>query len=266
MQQPNRPMDEHAQILCAKCGPAMVCLYFIGMIIAGQFPVLSPAMSAQELATYYQTNTDMIRFGMIIAFVATALYLPFTAAISAQMRRMEGSSPVLTYAQFAGGMGTIVALLLPMVLLIVAAYRPERPPEITQALHDTAWILVVIILNSYCVQYFAIARAVINDNNFNPEPIFPRWIIYVNYMTGLSFVIDVMLAFYKTGPFAWNGLVGLYMAATFWGIWFFSMSYVLIKAIRRQAELERQEFGSPNFIPQSTPSQSGRAALATERV
>jgi hypothetical protein len=259
-------MDEHALILCARCGPAMLILYFVGMIIAGQFPVLSPAMSAQELAAYYQHNTDQIRFGMIIAFVATALYLPFTAVISAQMRRMEGSTPILTYAQFAGGMGGLVALLLPMVLLIVAAFRPERPPEITQALHDTAWILVVIILNSYCVQYFAFARAVINDNNFSAEPIFPRWIVYVNYMTGLSFFIDVMLAFYKTGPFAWNGLVGLYVAATCWTIWFFTMSHVLVKAIRRQAQLEREEFGLQAITREQSPVPTGHAALVAERV
>jgi len=259
--QSNRPMDEHTLILCARCGPAMVIIYFIGMIIAGQFPVLSPSMSAQELADYYRHNTDTIRFGMVISFLATALYLPFTAVISAQMRRMEGSTPILTYAQLAGGMGGLVALLLPMVLLIVAAFRPERPPEITQTLHDTAWILVVIILNSYCVQYFAFARAVINDNNYSAEPIFPRWIIYVNYMTGLSFFIDVMLAFYKNGPFAWNGLVGLYIAATFWGIWFFTMSHLLVKAIRRQALLEREELGLHPVSQQPSPP-AGRPALA----
>lgn len=262
--QHKRPMDEHALILCARCGPAMLILYFIGMIIAGQFPVLSPAMSAQELADYYRHNTDTIRLGMIIAFLSTALYLPFTAVISAQMRRMEGSSPILTYAQFAGGMGGLVALLLPMVLLIVAAYRPERPPEITQAIHDTAWILVVIILNSYCVQYFAFARAVINDNNFSADPIFPRWIVYVNYMTGLSFFIDVMLAFYKTGPFAWNGLVGLYIAATCWAIWFFTMSHVLIKAIRKQAHDEREEFALHAATAQPPARPAPRAAFAMD--
>ena len=88
-------------------------------------------MTPEELATCYRTNTNMIRTGVLISFVATALYLPFTAVISTQLRRMEGSTPILAYTNFAGGMGIIVALLPTMSLLIIAAFRPERAPEIT---------------------------------------------------------------------------------------------------------------------------------------
>jgi hypothetical protein len=237
-----RPLDEAALIWCARCGPAFVLLFFSGLILSGQFPVISPNMTPEQLATFYRTDTNMIRTGLLISFVSSALYLPFTAVISTQLRRMEGSTPILAYAQFAGGMGILVALLFTMSLLLVAAYRPERAPEITQMLHDLSWITNVITLNTYCIQYAAIARAVIKDHEYSEEPIFPRWIIYVNYLTGLSFVIDVMLAFYRTGPFAWNGLLALYVPATFFGAWFFCMAYVLTKAIRRQAQMEREQF------------------------
>jgi hypothetical protein len=180
----------------------------------------------------------VIRIGLCIAFVATALYLPFTAAISSQLRRMEGNTPILTYAQLAGGLGGLVNFLIPMLLLLLAAFRPERSPEITQTLHDLAWMTMVIVLNTNCVQYFAIARAVIKDSDRNPDPIFPRWIVYVNYITGLSFFIDVLVAFYKSGPFAWNGLLCLYVPAVIWIVWIFSMTHVLTKAIRRQAHPE----------------------------
>jgi hypothetical protein len=240
-----RPLDEATLIMCARCGPAFVIIFFAGLIISGQFPVLSPNMAPEQLAAFYRTDTNIIRSGLLISFVASALYLPFTAVISTQLRRMEGSTPILAYAQFAGGMGTIVALLLTTSLLIIAAYRPERAPEITQALHDASWITNVITLNTYCIQYAAIARAVIKDNDYSDEPIFPRWIIYINYLTGLSFIVDVMLAFYRTGPFAWNGLLALYVPATFFGAWFFCMAHVLTKAIRKQAQLERVQFQQP---------------------
>jgi hypothetical protein len=239
--QPDRPVDEHALILCARCGPAFVTIFFGGLIFAGQFPVFSPSITAEQLAHYYQTDTNVIRIGLCIAFVGTALYLPFTAAISSQLRRMEGSTPVLTYAQLAGGLGGLVNFLIPTLLLILAAFRPERSPEITQTLHDLAWMIMVIVLNTNCVQYFAIARAVIKDNEVNPEPIFPRWIVYVNYITGLSFFIDVLVAFYKGGPFAWNGLMCLYVPAIIWIGWIFSMTHVLTKAIRHQAQQERDQ-------------------------
>lgn len=240
---PEKPMDENALIFCAWCGPAFLLIYFGGLVIAKQFPALSPSMSAEQLAHFYQSDTNLIRTGLVIAFLGTAFYLPFSAVISSQIRRMEGSAPVLAYAQLIGGAGGLVNFLIPMMILILAAFRPYRSPEITQTLHDLAWLIMVILLTSNCVQYFAIARAVIKDHEHSAEPIFPRWIIYLNYITGLSFFIDVLLAFYKSGPFAWNGLLCLYVPAVIWTMWLFAMAYVLTKAIRRQAQLERGETG-----------------------
>jgi cellulose synthase/poly-beta-1,6-N-acetylglucosamine synthase-like glycosyltransferase len=251
-----RPLDEAAMMMCVWCGPLFMLLMGSGLIIAHQLPVLSPNMTADQLATFYRTHTNVIRTGILICFISTALYLPFTAVISTQLRRMEGSTPILAYAQFAGGMGTIVALLFTMSLLIVAAFRPERSPEITQALHDTSWITNVITLNTYCIQYAAIARATIKDNEFSDDPIFPRWIIYINYLTGMSFVVDVMLAFYKTGPFAWNGLVAMYVPFGCFSAWFLCMAYVLRKAIRKQAHQEREL-----YLSQGAPGRATEEGL-----
>lgn len=68
----------------------------------------------------------------------------------------------------------------------------------------------------------------------------------------------------KSGPFAWNGLVGLYIAATFWAIWFFTMSHVLVKAIRRQAQEEREQFALDTSTQQTTIKPAQRAAFAIE--
>jgi len=249
---PKKLMDEAALIFCARCGYVFVVVYFGGLILGGQFPVFSPSLPAEYVANFYQTNTNLHRVGVVIAFLGATFYLPFQAAISSQMHRMEGSAPILTYVQLAGGIATAcINFLIPQLFLITAAFRPGRSPEITQMLHDFAWITMLIILNTNCVQYFAIARAVIRDNETSDEPIFPRWIVYVNYIVALSFFIDVLVAFYKTGPFAWNGLVSLYVPATIWVAWFFAMVHVLVKAIRRQAQLERGETTPPADVASS---------------
>lgn len=241
-----KPLDEQALLFCAWCGPIFAVVYFGGLILAGQFPVFSPSLSAEEVANFYQTNTNWHRVGQVLAFLGATFYLPFQAVMSSQIRRMEGSSPINTYVQLSGGIATAcINFIIPQLFLITALFRPERAPEITQMLHDFAWITMLIILNTNCVQYFAIVRAVIKDNELNAEPIFPRWIIYINYLTGLSFFIDVLVAFYRTGPFAWNGLICLYIPATIWVAWIFAMTNVLIKAIRRQAQLERGEMAPP---------------------
>lgn len=235
----NWPIDESVLIFCARCGPLFFLLYFAGQMIAGLVPVLPADLSAEQLANFYRSNTNMIRVGLCIAFVSAAFYLPFTAVIAAQIRRTEGSTPILTYIQLAGGLGTgFLNFLIPMLCLLTASFRPERSPEITQAFHDFAWLTMVIILNTNCVQYFAIGRAISRNHQLSDDPIFPRWIIYVNYVTGFSYFIDILIVFYKTGPFSWDGVVALYVTSVLWIIWIFSMAHVLVKAIRREAELE----------------------------
>ena len=45
--------------------------------------------------------------------------------------------------------------------------------------------------------------------------------------------VDETFFFFKSGPFAWNGLFGFYLPfATFW-IWFFVMTYTIRRSLHR---------------------------------
>jgi phage shock protein PspC (stress-responsive transcriptional regulator) len=207
---------------------------FVGLWpAAGFFPPHLPSASAEEIAAIYQRDAVGIRLGMIIIMIAGALYMPFTAAITAQMRRIEHRvSPVLTYTQLGAGIATILLFLTPALIWTAAAYRPERSPDVTQALNDLGWFFFVMPFVLAFVQNLALGFTIINDKR--PRPVFPRWVGFFNFWIALLFVPGCMVTFFKTGPFAWNGLIAFWVPACVFGPWFFVVSIYVMKAARQQ--------------------------------
>ena len=80
------------QKMCAWGGPFCAVFLGIGLLMAGFVPPPSPMLSAQEIAALYQSNTSMIRTGMLLGLLGIAGYCTLVGAISGQMRRMQGIS------------------------------------------------------------------------------------------------------------------------------------------------------------------------------
>ena len=70
------------------------------------------------------------------------------------------------------------------------------------------------------------------------QPVFPRWVGYFNFWVGLLFVPGGMITFFKSGPFAWNGIIAFWIPASVFGTWFLVMTPMLLKAIQQQARDE----------------------------
>ena len=228
-------MNARSQILCAWCGILCPIFMFIGLWpAAGFFPPHLPTASAAEIAAIYARDAVGIRFGMIVIMLAGAMYMPFTAAITAQMRRIEHArTPVLTYTQLGCGVATILLFLIPALIWSVAAFRPERPAEITQALNDLGWFFFVMPFVLGFTQNLALGFTIIGDRR--PKPVFPRWLGFFNFWIAVLFVPGCLLTFFKTGPFAWNGLIAFWIPAAIFGPWFWVVSIYVIKAAKQQA-------------------------------
>lgn len=224
-----------SQIVCAWCGILCPIMMFIGIWpAAGFFPPHLPSAGAAEIAAIYQQNATGIRLGMIFILIAGALFGAFTASIAAQMRGMENrTTPVLTYTQLAAGISSMLLFIIPALVWSVAAYRPERSPEITQALNDIGWFFFVMPFVLAFLQNLAIGFAVLGDKA--SQPVFPRWLGFFNFWLALLYVPGCLVTFFKGGPFAWNGLLAFWVPASVFGAWFFVMSIYVMKAARQQA-------------------------------
>jgi hypothetical protein len=139
----------------------------------------------------------------------------------------------LVYGQLVAGGAFLFVAIAPVMAMIVASFRPERNPEITQALNDLAWIPFIMVFTTLMAQMVIVAAAVFLDE---AEEVFPRWVGYVSAWAAVLLIPAVLIPFFKEGPFAWHGIFQFWLAATLFFGWFAVMSVALIRAISREAE------------------------------
>ena len=197
-------------------------------------PPPPPSWSAVEIAEFYAANTFGIRTGLLLMMAGAGFFIPFIALISAQMRRMEHTPPVLAYTQLLGGSMSVMIILVPIMLWTTAAFRPERDPEIIQMLNDAAWLIIAMTFAPGIMQNISIGLAVLWDKS--ARRVFPRWVAYVNFWMALGFLPAGLMTYFIEGPFAWNGLLAFWLPLVAFAIWFNVMFIALMTAIKEQKD------------------------------
>lgn len=230
-------MDEKTslryQLISAWCGPAFL-LTFVAFwgFLGHNLPNPSPALSATDLAARYLANLGEIRTGFIVSMVTVCLYMPWTCVLSAQMARIEGKFPVLTYLQLIGGALTVMVVSFSEMFWAVAAFRPDRDPATVQMLTDTGWLC--IDLQYFCTTLQMVAAALVGLADKSKVPLFPRWVCFLTIWCGISFFPASLTGVLKTGPFAWNGALSYYIPYFCWLCWYSTASIYMIKEVRRR--------------------------------
>lgn len=222
--------------LCAWCGPAFVVsfVFFWGWV-GMNIPPLSPASTAAEVARHYAEHSGRIRVGFVMSVICVGLYLPWTALLTIQLARREGRYPVLAILQLIGGALTMMVVSMSGYFWIIAAFRADRSPEITQMLNDAGWLSVDQLY--ICTTLQMGAAALVRFFDRGAEPLFPKWAGWLAVWGGFSFFPASLTAFLTTGPFAWNGLLSFYVPYPAWLVWFLVFSWYMIRDASRQAAL-----------------------------
>lgn len=88
------------------------------------------------------------------------------------------------------------------------------------------------------VQGLAIALCILRDDS--SDPLFPRWAGYFNIWVFLLFLPSLLTYFFKTGPFAWNGLFVWWIPLAVFGTWFIVMTVLMLRSVDRQNNLDGQ--------------------------
>ena len=131
-----------------------------------------------------------------------------------------------------GAMG-VLAFLLPIMIWCTIAFRPDRDPQLMLLFNDLAWLMLTTIVSPAIVQNIAIGLAILGDKN--PIRVFPKWAAYFNFWIATSFMPALIVPFFKTGPFAWDGIIGFWVPLVDFGAWIWVMFFLLRKGIKQQA-------------------------------
>ena len=196
---------------------------------------MSPTMSAEEVAAFYRDpeNLPRIRYSMIVFNWFAVGLIPILALIVLQIRRMAHRTPIFSYAIIACAAGGPTIFLMADLFWLLAAFRPERDPELTVLFNDLAWVTFSSQVGFLIAQSVILALAIFLDRQA---------------ATGLQAMGGAFQSRHRRcagpgclrraghgrGPIAWDGLLTFWVRNVAIGLWIVVMGVVLGQAIHRQ--------------------------------
>lgn len=224
-------MNRDGEVFMAWCGPIGLTIFAIAwvLMLGWLFPP-PPSLDAGGIVDVYVNNLSGIRLGVILVMFGGTLTLPYGAAIMMAMLRMKGPSPALAYTQFGLMAIQVLIFIIPAAVWGAVAFRPERMNEISQFGNDVAWLMFDGIVCLAMVQFCVIGYATLKDRS--DTPVFPRWFGYYNIWSAMLLIPNNIILFFKTGPFAWNGVLGWWLGAISFTIWFFISFWPVLNAMK----------------------------------
>jgi len=230
----------------------------ISLIVAqgflmGFIPPPSPASSAQQIAQLYIDHKISIRLATLIECVGFTFYLTWSMSIVFFMFKMERGMPILSYTAIANAGGGYVFFLLMPITWAALAFRPESlDPAFLQIANDFVWFVFVLSWPPFAVFMILIAVAVLRDQN--PDPIFPRWVGYLNIWTAVLIVPAGLIEFFKAGPFAYDGIISFWFVWLVFFGWIIGMCAITLRACTREKARQVAQARSEDQVP--SPAQA----------
>lgn len=229
-------MNKTSQLICIQTAWILASLLGGGwFFVTGWFPPISPSLDANTIQTMYSENRLAIRIGITLSCFSSVFWWTFSAAISSQLKRMEGVDPIWSRVQMAAASGTVMVVLFACYFILTAAYRPEMPAENVQIFNDMGWLMNVGAYPPAFLQNIAIGLCILtNKSDVHP---YPRWLGYANLWIALLYLPGAFLPFFHHGPFTWNGILGFWLVASVFFPWILLMWWYTYKAIKNQPDI-----------------------------
>jgi hypothetical protein len=208
------------------------------LLFPGFTPPMSPTMPAEQVAAFYRDNASGIRYSMILFNWFGVCLVPVLILIVMQIRRMAHRTPIFSYCMLGCIAGGPTLFLIANVCWLLAAFRPERKPELTQMLNDFAWITFTTVVPFLIAQSVILALAIYFDDQ--SRPVLNRWVAHFNLLVAAALVPAAFVGLALTGPLAWDGALSFWLKNIAIAVWIVVMGVVLGQAVYRERAEQRQ--------------------------
>ncbi len=215
--------------------PAVALIWVSAFFLFPGFtPPMSPTMSAEQVAAFYRdpAHLSRIRGSMILFNWFCVGLIPVLILIMMQIRRMAHRTPIFAYCMLGCAAGGPTIFLVANIFWLLAAFRPERNPELTQMYNDLAWITFTTGVPFLIAQSVILALAIYFDDP--QRPVLPRWVAHFNLLVAAALVPAAFVALTPSGPVAWDGVLSFWLKNIAIGVWIVVMGAVLGRAIHRE--------------------------------
>ncbi|MGH3580261.1 MAG: hypothetical protein ACRDUB_01630 [Mycobacterium sp.] len=226
-------MNTRGQLILLWTAPPAVALLVLAYFLFPPFsPPLSPTLTPDEVAAFFRDHNTGILGVVILCNLIAGSLVPLFAVTAVQISRTGTSSSVFTYAYvICVGVGT-TAFILADYCWGVAAFRPDRDPQLISLLNDMAWFFFIAPVGAIVVQNLCFALSVYLDAR--PDPIFPRWVAHFNIAIAALLIPSAFSILHTTGPLAWDGALSFTLRLLVFASYLVVMFLVLLRTVARQ--------------------------------
>jgi hypothetical protein len=230
-------------------------ILFVILTVVG-FAVVIPTppdlnAPAQEWSSYFLGHHDAVRAGIVLVAVGLFFFIWFLGTLTSVLRIATGTPRMPSIALIGGVLGA-ASLLIGLSAEAVAAYRPQGvDPLITRALNDVFVLSGVAAIPAFTALFAATALVIFRSGAF------PAWLGWLLVVAAVVQPLTFGALFTKTGAFAGDGALALFVPLIVSLVAIFALS-ALLTAWARDATRE----GNPTLSDRIRGAVSGAAAGA----
>ena len=235
MQDKDKPINFGSQKAALACTWIFTVLTAVGWLGIAHFWAPAPADLGMEATKVWFTETHRtgVLIGCTLFYIAAGFLTPSSIQFGLMLSKIEGRRPIWSITTAVCGIFISLIVFLNSCAWLVCAYRPEVAADVIQLWYDWSWF--AFLLGWIYLTIEMVATALVEFQDRRETPLVPRWFTWLTLLFGIGIFTAAGPAFFKSGPFAYHGLLAFYFPVVVWG------TYLNITSIFMYRELQREE-------------------------
>jgi hypothetical protein len=212
---------------------ALVAFGLSWMFLLEMVPPPPATLNAAQIAAIYLARAAHILDGAAITSWTGGFLIPLSCVLTAQMVRLQKAWSIWSMMQLVGGVMTSLWLSLPTIFWGAAAFQPDRAIDATM-LANQLGALTMVTTDQYYMYWLVPIAVICLTVPYQDDSPFPRWLGYLTIFETLALSPGPFAFLFKSGLFAWNGLLVLFIPLFSFFIWMAFVFWQLLRALGRQ--------------------------------
>lgn len=229
------PENIASQKYALYCNLVFVFLTVVGWLGIAHFWAPAPADLGLEATKIWFSETYRWQtiIGCTLFYIAAGFLAPGSIQFAIMLSKIEGRYPVWSITTGVCGIFISLIIFFNCCAWIVCAYRGETSADVIQSWYDWSWFAFLLGWIYLIVEMIATAAVEMMDKR--EVPMIPRWFTWLTFASGATLITAAGPAFFKSGPFAYHGLLAFYLPVLVWGSYIFGTTIFMIKELNRRA-------------------------------